>query len=97
VSDDPIVAGQAGWPEYYLRRGLELLDAVPRDDPFWEKTNKKATVYKAADWFRRALEANPGDAEARWILAAIAMNACTQRSWRSWHPWSQRIRPTCGG
>jgi hypothetical protein len=64
--------------EYYFRRGLELLDAVPRDDPFWAKTNKKATVYKASLWFWQVLEANPGDTEARWILAAVALAHCSQ-------------------
>jgi hypothetical protein len=62
--------------EYYIRRGLKLLDAVPRDHPFWDKTNKKATEYKADLWFRRVLESNPDDAEARWILAAIKLKGC---------------------
>jgi hypothetical protein len=63
----------------YFRRGLELLDAVPRDDPFWDKTNNKATAFKAVIWFGQVLEANPGDTEARWILAAYALAHCQDR------------------
>jgi len=58
---------------YYFRRGIELLDAVPRDDPFWQKTNMKATTFKASIWFRQVLDADPGDAEARWILTALSV------------------------
>ena len=64
----------------YFRRGLELLDAVPRDDPFWDKTNNKATEYKMILWFSQVLEANPGDTEARWILAALDMTSYTPGS-----------------
>ncbi len=77
--EPPIDPGLVERAEYYARRGLELLDAVPRDDPFWEKTNKKATVYKAGPWFRQVLEANPEDAEARWILAAFGLIGCGTR------------------
>jgi hypothetical protein len=63
--------------EDYFRRGLELLDALPRDDPFWDKTNNKATVFKASIWFRQVLEANPSDAEARSMLAALTMASDT--------------------
>jgi len=44
-------------------RGIELLDAVPRDHRFWDKTNNKATNFKAWIWFQQVLEANPGDTE----------------------------------
>jgi hypothetical protein len=71
--------GLAERVEYYIRRALELLDGVPRDDPFWAKTNKKATVYKADQWFRQVLEANPGDTETRCIQAAIALAHCSER------------------
>jgi hypothetical protein len=67
---DPVLLGRF---DYYARRGLELLDAVRRDDPFWDKTNRKATDFKAVIWFGQVLEANPGDTDARWILAALAM------------------------
>jgi hypothetical protein len=70
---DPGLAERAG---YYLRRGLKLLDAIPRDHPFWDKTNNRATTFKASDWFGQALEANPDDTEARWILAAIGLLHC---------------------
>jgi hypothetical protein len=69
--------GLAEWAEYYLRRGLELLDAIPRDHPFWDKTNNRATTGKASLWFGQVLEANPDDAEARWILAAIGLKHCS--------------------
>ena len=58
---------------YYFRRGIELLDAVPRDDPFWQKTNMKATTFKAIGWFHQVLDADPGDTEARWILTALVL------------------------
>ena len=73
---DPVLAERV---EYYIRLALELLDAAPRGDPFWEKTNKRATLGKADMWFGQVLEANPGDAEARWILAAIALAHCSER------------------
>jgi len=72
----PVDRGLVERAEYYTRRGLQLLDAVPRDDPFWEKTNKKATDYKAVLWFQQVLGANPGDAEARWILASLGLLGC---------------------
>jgi hypothetical protein len=43
--------GLAEWAEYYIRRGLKLLDAIPRDHPFWDKTNNRATTGKASLWF----------------------------------------------
>jgi hypothetical protein len=72
----PIDPGLAERAEYYFRRGLRLLDAVPRDHPFWDKTNNRATRWKAAEWFRQVLEANPDDVEARWILAALGLLHC---------------------
>jgi hypothetical protein len=75
----PIDPGLAERAEYYTRRGLKLLDAIPRDHPFWDKTNNKATDYKADLWFRQVLETNPDDAEARWIVAAIGLNWCGTR------------------
>ena len=71
--DDPGLAERA---EYYIRRGLKLLDVIPRDHPFWDKTNNKATEYKASLWFRQVLEANPDDAETRWIVAALKLKRC---------------------
>lgn len=72
---DPVLLDRVA---YYFRRGLELLDAVPRNDPFWERINNKATVYKAQLWFGQVLKANPGDIEARWILAAFALAHCSE-------------------
>jgi hypothetical protein len=74
--EPPIDPGLAERAEYYIRRGLKLLDAVPRDHPFWAKTNNRATEWKAGLWFRQVLEANPDDAEARWILAAFGLKRC---------------------
>ena len=72
----PIDPGLAERAEYYIRRGLQVLDAIPRDHPFWDKTNNRATEYKAAEWFGQVLEANPDDAEARWIVAALGLRHC---------------------
>ncbi len=73
----PIDPGLAERGEYYIRRGLKLLDAIPRDHPFWDKTNNKETTGKAGLWFGQVLEANPDDAEARWILAALGLLHCS--------------------
>jgi hypothetical protein len=75
--EPPIDPGLVERAEYYTRRGLKLLDAIPRDHPFWKNTNKKTTVYKADLWFGQVLEANPDDAEARWILASIGLTGCS--------------------
>jgi hypothetical protein len=74
--EPPIDPGLAERAEYYIRRGLKLLDAIPRDHPFWEKTNNKATDDKTELWFGQVLEANPDDAEARWILASLGLPGC---------------------
>ena len=74
--EPPIDPGLAERAEYYIRRGLKLLDAIRRDHPFWDKTNNKATEYKASLWFWQVLEANPDDAEARWIVAALKLQRC---------------------
>jgi len=68
-----------GWVEkidFYIRRALKLLGEVPRDNPFWDKTNKRPTIYKANLWFTQVLEANPDDSEARWVLASLAVADC---------------------
>lgn len=40
--EPPLDPGLVERVEHYIRSGLELLDAVPRDHPFWEKTNKNS-------------------------------------------------------
>jgi hypothetical protein len=75
--EPPMDPGLAERAEYYIPRGLTLLDAMPRDHPFWDKTNNKATEWKAGLWFGQGLEAHPDDAEARWILAALCLKRCS--------------------
>jgi hypothetical protein len=53
--------------------GFRRLDALPRDDPFWEGTNRRPTPGKMRDFCDKARRDNPGDLDALRILAAVLM------------------------
>jgi hypothetical protein len=53
--------------------GFRHLDALARDDPFWEGANKRPTPGKMRDFCDKAHRDNPGDLDALRILAAALM------------------------
>jgi hypothetical protein len=50
--------------------GFRRLDSLPRDDPFWQGTNRRPTLSKLPDFCAKLLERDPGDARALWTMAA---------------------------
>jgi hypothetical protein len=71
------LAGEAGIDKDFIRRirwavydGFQRLDALPRDDPFWEGTNRRPTFHKLPDLCDKLLGMNPGDERALWTKAA---------------------------
>ncbi len=47
------------------------LDRLPRDDPFWEGTNRRPTQYKMSDFCRKLADESPEDGQARLMQAAV--------------------------
>jgi hypothetical protein len=51
---------------------LRRLDGLPRDDPFWEGTNRRPTQYKMIDFCRKAIRDDPEEeGDAYRMLAAV--------------------------
>ncbi len=50
--------------------GLYRLDALPREHPFWENTNRRPTFGKLAEFAEGVLRYDPSDEHACWMLAA---------------------------
>ncbi|WP_406693835.1 hypothetical protein V5E97_22630 [Singulisphaera sp. Ch08] len=48
------------------------LDAIARDDPFWDGTNRRPTQYKLASFCEIALRVNPMDCEALGLKVAVS-------------------------
>ncbi len=80
-----------------LARGARHVFDLPDDDPFWAEgrhLNPQTTQHKVWDYFKSALQADPGNDEARWFLVSW--------DWRSvsfvpakvplFLPWIQRDR-----
>ena len=60
----------------YLRRvdsiiwgGLNWMNALDRNHPFWNGTNLRPTIYKLFDFARMVLESEPDNIQAHWLLA----------------------------
>src|SRR4051794_35332251 len=53
--------------------GFRRLDALPRDDPFWEGTNRRPTLGKMRAFCVKAHRDNPGDLQTLRILAVVLM------------------------
>src|SRR5262245_57664333 len=47
--------------------GLYRLDALPRDHPFWENTNRRPTFGKLAEFAEAILRYDPSDHHACWM------------------------------
>jgi hypothetical protein len=50
--------------------GFRRLDAIPREDPFWDGTNRRPTSNKMYSYCEKALRDNPDDIQALWIRVA---------------------------
>lgn len=65
------------------------LNALPRDDPFWEGRNPRPTLYKLRDFNAHVLRSNPDDVRALWTQAALyVFHGSTnfgQKQWRRLH------------
>jgi hypothetical protein len=59
-----------------IRDGLLNLDKLPRSDPFWDNTNKEATVYKLADYSADLSEKHPRSPDGPWLGIALAVLYC---------------------
>src|SRR5687767_7728034 len=51
--------------------GLYRLDALPREDPFWQNTNNRATIHKLGEFCRLLLKQNPANTRAIWTLIGL--------------------------
>ncbi len=68
--------------------GLRRLDCLPRDDPFWEGTNRRPTFFKLPRFCAKLLEMDHRDSCALWTRAA-----CDLLSWQNSDPklWRQLV------
>jgi hypothetical protein len=76
-----------GMPEGYIRAitahfvgCLRALDALPRDDPFWDGTNRRPTGHKMGSFAATRSRDRPAGVPALWMTAAVQMVA-TQPFW----------------
>lgn len=56
-------------------RGLQRLNALPRNDPFWHNTNCRPTLGKLSSFLRSVVQENPSNHEARWALCVLSSTA----------------------
>jgi hypothetical protein len=50
--------------------GFRRLDGLPRDDPFWQGSNRRPTRYKMGDYCRKLAEEDPDDEQPPFMQAA---------------------------
>ena len=60
-----------------LSAGLKRLDAVPRTHALWQGSDGRPTLAKVVDLCRKLLHEAPDDEEARWVLFADSVRACS--------------------
>jgi hypothetical protein len=68
---DPELLGQF---RRHLRQALIRLNGLEASDPFWEKTNRRPTIYKVHEWSSRRILDFPGDLDARWALFSLTVS-----------------------
>src|SRR5579859_4401015 len=49
--------------------GLNRMNSVPRNHPFWQNTNRRPTIYKLAEFCSVKLAEDPHDLDALWAAA----------------------------
>jgi hypothetical protein len=55
----------------YFREAVRRLDALPRDDPYWDRTNRRPTQLKLPSFCARASREDPDHIPALWMMAAV--------------------------
>jgi hypothetical protein len=69
--------------------GLSRLDALPRDDSFWNGTNRRPTLNKIRHLALQMLDGKPKEEGACWALAATSLLWCCNdfglAGWRGLH------------
>jgi hypothetical protein len=87
-------AGRVQIDQDFIRRirravldGFQRLDALSRDDPFWEGTNRRPTFYKLPAFSLKCLHDNPGDARVLWTIAAVYVVNWSNFEPRFWTPF----------
>jgi hypothetical protein len=58
-----------------VRAMWNRLEALPRDDAFWARTNLRTTRSKVYDYARQCLERDQTDSTARWTLIGYEMES----------------------
>lgn len=65
--------------------GLNRMNDLPRNHPFWHKTNRRPTIYKLAEFCHMKRIESPGDPELLWAAAIIPVwfghNDFGQEAW----------------
>lgn len=54
-----------------LFAGLQRLNGLPRDDPFWESRNPRPTLYKLRDFAAKTVQRDPNDVVALWTQVGL--------------------------
>lgn len=80
----------------HFAEAFRRLDAIDRDDPLWEGTNRRPTLHKLHLVYGAALRADPVDRVALWLKVAIQTVGC---SYFDPDPWERlvsacRVDPT---
>ncbi len=69
--------------------GLSRLDALPRDDPFWDGTNRRPTISKIRELAEQVLQRGSKEEWACWAWAATELLWCCNdfglAGWRGLH------------
>jgi hypothetical protein len=60
----------------HIRASLCRLNDLSPDDPFWSRTNRRPTAFKAAEWEAQRLAENSASEEARWAVTAFTLLHC---------------------
>lgn len=72
-----------------LLEALRRLNALERDDPFWEGRNPRPTLYKLRDFVAAILRREPNDVPALWAKVALyVLHGSTNfgaKEWRRLH------------
>ena len=72
AGDLDLAVGFADAMVAHLEAALHRLDEVPRDDPFWEGTNRRPTPLKLGGFCRWLAGQRPDDREVPWLCVATA-------------------------
>jgi hypothetical protein len=89
-------AREAGIDDDFIRSvrqsildGFKRLDALPRDDPFWDRTNRRPTFHKLYAFCINRLAGDSLDDRALWTLAAVAVVSVQNFDPALWLPFAE--------